>query len=456
MGDFEDYTHEQLVAMLAGANPEQLTTRADVLLSMAEALNGTDKQIFLRMSQVEWQGEGADAFREWGRHLVEESVSLAAYARTVGNALQDAGQALVEARATMPAVPERPAPLADTALPTVAEELERQEAILVLERLSSNYRTAADDLAAADEPQYRPLHGVVDPDGDKWPESTPQPFGSADSGPWTARQFGNVPSEGERTEASRRGYTGDHVITRDGGEHLTDLAELPTAVTDGQVITSLDSMAPVVDRVLPPGEQGPLLEGPSHVRNGTAESPERMPPHGVPTPLQQRRDGHWGRVPDPGRQNSGAGGGNSETPRSPAGYPQARPGISGLAGPGEAPAQGTGAVRPPVHGGAGLPTHAPSRGVSAPSGVVGGIARPPLAAGRGLPVSVAIGAQDSFAYRDPATGLVRGPGGTPVMKRAGQTGDRPPAQSGRPARSTRKRRGRKNDGERDETQKRND
>ncbi|GAB2924786.1 WXG100 family type VII secretion target [Streptomyces mayteni] len=454
MGDFEDYTHERLAAMLAGANPEQLTTRADVLLSMADVLNGADKQIFLRMSQVEWQGEGADAFRAWGRHLVEESASLAAYARKVGNALQGAGEALFKVRGAMPPVPERQVPLVGAALPTVGEELERQEAIRAIEVLTSSYRVAADDMAEAEEPRFRPI-------------TLPDRI-TDDSGGYfvTPAESGTGISHGAAAPGNEQGYRvrSDPAATVPQGRRWTEEVVPPGGVPEGLIGTSLDSTTPVAERVVPPVERQPASEGLGPGRGGSADLPDRVllpgvagltPPHPRNAPRPQ--------LPQTGRP---PGNGSQIPVRSPQGTAPSEPWRSGNAGyllPGAGEGREPGSVvgRAPVQGGPPL-ANGPSGRLQPPSGIIGGIPQPPPSAGRGLPASTAIGAQKPFAYRDPTTGLVRGPGGVPVVRHpeGANNGSRKSTEqpgrysNGRTTQPKRRRRGLRADDEPGEAQKR--
>ncbi|TDC20861.1 hypothetical protein E1265_20075 [Streptomyces sp. 8K308] len=289
MGEFERYTHEQLAGLLASADPEQLTARADVLLAMARGLNGADKQVLVQMSQVEWQGENAKAFRAWGRHLVQESATLADYARTVGNALQDAGQALSEARAAMPPTPERPAPVSETAIASVSEELERQEAIHVLERLSSSYRAAADDMAGAQEPRFRPVM-LEDFEGGKETRSPSQSSAPVEPSSWKDQSPVNAASREIASSEGRETSPTQQVGLPSAGERATEVATPPLAVIDEPMSTSLDSTAPVLEPRLPAAETATPVARLNPAIDGGDEFVDRAPQPGTVGPLPQRRN----------------------------------------------------------------------------------------------------------------------------------------------------------------------
>ncbi|GAB2906848.1 hypothetical protein GCM10022245_48090 [Streptomyces mayteni] len=426
VGEFEHYAHEQLVAMLAGGDPELLAARADELVAMADAFKGANADVFHRMAQVEWQGEGADAFRAWGRHLLDESAVLVDYAHTVGRAMGDAGEALRVAKSAMPPVPERPVPLVGGAVHSVGEELERQEAMRVLEQLSSSYRTVADDMAKAPEPSFRQLSGVDNPLEGNVPGGSAGSFGPGEAQPGLRESFtvaapggGFQTSEGhESSTVSRSGYPVDDGL----GAGL--IAPQGNAV-DGRVGTSLDSITPVADRPLPVREPDfpPAVEGRGLAGSQGSELPGRAPAT-IPGQLPQRsgapRPGVPG-VPQPSGGSQTPQAARSLVPPSQDAYPAGRPSGAGTTGPG-----GQGPVgRPPMQGGAGAWGNGVPPRAQPPGAVIGGVRRPPASASRGLPPNTSIGTQTPFAYRDPATGLVSGPGGVPVMRHPGEAGNRP-------------------------------
>lgn len=157
-GGYENKTHEELYAMVAGAKPEQLSSRGNALLDAGADILAIGEDLMRYLDRVEWKGEGADAFRTWSHDFAREALRLGAYATSAGEGMVNAGQGLSEVKAAMPkptpnlfqTEPTRP-PLVDQ------DEKSRQEAIYNVERLESYYRMANEDLSAPEEPNFKPL-----------------------------------------------------------------------------------------------------------------------------------------------------------------------------------------------------------------------------------------------------------------------------------------------------------
>ncbi|WP_344258677.1 hypothetical protein [Streptomyces sodiiphilus] len=69
MSEFEGRSLEELAGLVAGADPRALMARGQALLGLAEALNETGAVIAGRIDRVAWEGQAADAFREWGADI---------------------------------------------------------------------------------------------------------------------------------------------------------------------------------------------------------------------------------------------------------------------------------------------------------------------------------------------------------------------------------------------------
>ncbi|MFI2227519.1 hypothetical protein [Streptomyces fradiae] len=158
-GDFEGKSLDALHAMVASAKPGDLTKAGGLLEAAAPQIIQIASDLRLYLDKVQWKGEGGDAFRLWGADMVSETLKLSDFATTVGAEMQRAGQALSETQKSMPkpagmcfADPEKEeARIKDETGPKL------QEAIRLMERLSSYYKTAKGRMESEPEPQFPTL-----------------------------------------------------------------------------------------------------------------------------------------------------------------------------------------------------------------------------------------------------------------------------------------------------------
>lgn len=159
-GEFEGQSLESLHAMLAGSDPAKLANAGNALSDAAPKITEIGNYLRSHASRVEWRGEGADTFREWAHGFALEVARLGQFTGAVGNHMVNAGQALTEAKAAVPkpvdAEKAHGDPDADKA--HIADGTTKlQQAIHQMERLSSYYRAAKEDIGAEREPEFKPL-----------------------------------------------------------------------------------------------------------------------------------------------------------------------------------------------------------------------------------------------------------------------------------------------------------
>ncbi|MEV8118691.1 hypothetical protein AB0O69_27920, partial [Streptomyces xiamenensis] len=251
--DLENASHEQLAALLAGANPDALIQRGDTLQNAARAVSQVGAAVAHHMRNLEWEGESATALREWVTRFEQDSDHFKSYTKVIGQAMKGAGHALKEAVSSMPPVP------ADTALPdsasqqvfgaylgpaaTSEHEQLRQEAIGVISRVGQVYEVAATTIRILPEPRFVPLdrEGIVGPDqpalsgqphGGETHQSMP-PVAGATSRPETP-----FPEPGHVSQASLR---------------VPTTSTVPGLGVEGDGVgTSLDSVGVVPNGGVPP------------------------------------------------------------------------------------------------------------------------------------------------------------------------------------------------------------
>ncbi|WP_143688576.1 WXG100 family type VII secretion target [Streptomyces barkulensis] len=385
-GEFEGKSLAALNAMVTKADPGLLTSRGQALGKAGSDMDGIGSELRTYIDRVEWDGEGGDAFREWGRQFALESMRFAAYVRTLGHHMVNAGQALTEAKAAIPepelmcyADPEKEKARLES------EESKRQEAINQLNRLSSYYRTTGEALRAAEEPDFKPL-----PDGK-------QHEGSSNSTPGAA-------SGSSSTVYREQGTSSDRPATGQGGTEgrsPSPTAERSTPVFDRPTNTKLDSVTP-----LPVAEQRPQTVTPMPSQQSASPPSPPVAPMPSTGPVQQT-----GRAPNGVRPSVGSGGG-SLSPRG-----SVKDGIMGGT-PRHAgnPAPGTGTPRGTVAGDR-APMGRPTGGYPG-AGAAGGGASTGRGMPPGRPFSPSTGSpagasrtgsgSRSASFTPGGTGLVRG------------------------------------------------
>ncbi|MFF1481813.1 hypothetical protein ACFVYD_30415 [Streptomyces sp. NPDC058301] len=362
--EFEGMSLEALHAMLASAKPTELTGAAETLAAAAPDIADIARDLRWYMEQVKWHGAGGDAFREWGRGMVAQTLVLSEYAGVVGEEMARAGQALTEAKAALPpadgmcyADPEKEKARLKALGPKT------NEAINQLNRLTSYYNASRDRIATQPEPKFAPLPG----DGTRVDETETR-YGSGGSGSGS--------SGGATGGYTSSGVTATHGYGTTGARDTTNSPSHTSVAStftphESPAHTAIDSVT-----VAPPPEttaRPTVPAGPTPVQGQT---PVLTPPPVLPGPF-----GKAGQERTPGMTRVGV--------------------------PGEGPSGGR-AVGNPRGPGIARPSGMPgtARGIT-PEGITGG--RPMPASGRGstprLPMGTVVGEERA------GTGMGRGPMG---------------------------------------------
>lgn len=433
--NFENATHQALYDMVAGADHTQISFTGASLTQAGKEIERIATELKAHVDRVQWEGEGADAFREWSHDTVKQSHKLARFASTTGNALSDAGTALWEAK-TMPEPKQNNSVQLDSAATPTARgaagaplmtDPDREAAVTAMNRLASYYRTAQHTIEGQEPPNFKPASGFVpDPPGGskriaQHSEILDQPTGREPAN--GAGGVGTVSSTGSSGSDPRIGVSRTPI----GG-----------AEQAAQVGTSVNStVLPPHDATTPNGSTVPAHSGSSGNPHGPAipglpTTPGTVSPHSdrrSATPGPQSKTARPGAVKK--LSHSVAGDGISGATSQRAGTTTGRPGLPG----GRAIGEEHSVLPPrPVNSG-GNPSAAGSRtisegtassgqrpsspngeGVSAPRGLAMGEDR--SAMGRGYPGSTSRGTSQGvpghrFAY-EPGGTVGATPGG-PVM-----------------------------------------
>lgn len=113
--DFESMTHEQLAALLDSASSESASHLATKLAKASSTITGIGDDLMTYVKGLEWQGEGGDAFRNWGGQSAAATLRLGQYAEVASRWMATVAQAVAEAKAAMPATSETTQAKADLA-----------------------------------------------------------------------------------------------------------------------------------------------------------------------------------------------------------------------------------------------------------------------------------------------------------------------------------------------------
>jgi hypothetical protein len=99
-------THEQLAAMLDEASSAGASHLTSKLSKAASTITKIGDDLMTYVKGLEWQGEGGDAFRDWGGQTASSTLRLGQYAEVASRWMGTVSQAIAEAKAAMPDVSE--------------------------------------------------------------------------------------------------------------------------------------------------------------------------------------------------------------------------------------------------------------------------------------------------------------------------------------------------------------
>ncbi|MFG2334518.1 WXG100 family type VII secretion target [Streptomyces sp. NPDC048604] len=303
--EFDGASLDALHAMIALARPGELTTTGEALSKAAPKLAEIAKDLRHHIARVAWEGAAGDAFRTWGADLVAQTLLLCDYTKTAATELTRAGQALKEAQTALP----KPTgtcftdPAMEAARTAAETGPKLQEALHQMERLSSYYRVAKQNLDAAREPRFLPIGDHLDAAERPYPARVDgSATSSASSSPWHE-------SGGSLRDTTVPSQTNEYLRRLDlGGElHLDSAGRVARedVLTPSPVRVPSDRLQPPVSEAMPPlfapgGTVGPQTGG---ARGG-------VEPGGVSARATGHRDGSTDlrKVLTPeGRSGAGSG-----------------------------------------------------------------------------------------------------------------------------------------------------
>ncbi|MGW4689437.1 WXG100 family type VII secretion target [Streptomyces sp. NPDC004244] len=460
--DFEGFTHQQLLAMVASIDSETVKSRATQLTTATATIREIGNA--LKTTKVTgWEGQAAQAFASWADQAGSATLRLADLSEAGGKWMTEAAQIMVEVKKNIPPYDQSAADNLQTSkdfhndpdAQKMGQEAwsklsgDHQKAVDQLTKLAGAYEQSSTQIGKVEIPTFPP------------PPADFQPTGGYGSGDYVARDggyggggSGSGSGGGSFAPSSPRS---DGPSSDPGGPGRPDVSLPPTTgpapvpLPDKDVDVDLDHVAVTPDKTVPPVTSLPNLPAPGpNGPNPVVPMPPvglapvgggpTLPGGGGPTskvpsiPSPPTSGGKLGGLPPLLPRETGIVGGRQVTAGGPVpGIPRGT--VIGTEGPtGGGRAGGGGGMHPGMGG-----PHVAGPGGSAmgrrlamePGGVVGG--RQPGVIGRtpagGQPFTQG-GA--GLVRNEAGTGSARGAAGHPAAgahapgnRREQQAGERP-------------------------------
>jgi hypothetical protein len=323
--DFESKTHEQMLAMVKGANPETLKTLSDQLTDAGKTITEIGEDLRAYIKGVRWEGEAGKAMEIWGDQAWKATLQLGTYSTVGGTWIGNAAQTLREVKANLPEKDATAQANYDAAVKyrndPDSEDIRREawskmtedhaQAVQQMNKLAQSYSFSTFVISAAEPPTFPPPPGQFVPRAD---ENTSTYVGTGT----------------DRTTGTERGTSDQYVpaVNREFKEGRSD--STPVVKTDvieprpgRPVEMGIDSL-----ETLPPQSQLPQT-------TTTGTPPATRPDYNVLPPVVGVPPSQVGKsgLPAPGVPNSGKGFPGARNVVSPSGGINSRmPRDSGIMG----------------------------------------------------------------------------------------------------------------------------
>lgn len=378
--DFESKTHEQMLAMVAAANPETLKTMSAQLTDAGKTITEIAEDLKAYIEGVDWVGETGKAMELWGEQAWKATLQLGTYSTTGGTWMGNAAQTLREVKANLPAKDATAQANYDAAVKyhndpdskDIRSEAwaklneDHAQAVQQMNKLAQSYSFSTFVISAAEPPTFPPPPGEFVPPAPVRAEysggGTDRNVGANDRG--TGDQY--VPAMSRELKEGRSDTTS--VVSRDGiaprqerpvemgidsVETLPPQSQLPQTSPGPTTSTNRPdhNVLPPVTPVPPSqvGKSGPPAPGLPGSGKSLPGARNIVPPHGGLNARVPRESGITGGrpvSPTTGRTTGGIprgtviGGEGSSTARGPMG--RSMTGMPGMPNGPMGPGQGSG------------------------------------------------------------------------------------------------------------------
>ncbi|WP_327132277.1 hypothetical protein OG311_15375 [Streptomyces sp. NBC_01343] len=400
--NFEGYTHQQLLAMIASLDAETVKTRGTQLTEAAKTIKEIGES--LKKHRVKgWEGEAATAFENWVGQTGSATLRLGDYSEAGGKWMTEAAQTMVEVKKNMPAYDADAAANLKAAhdfhndpdAQKMGQEAhaklsgDHQKAVDALTKLAGSYDQSTTQMGKAEIPTFPAPPPAFDPPKVDSGQDISRDGGGygTGSGPGSSSYGASAPRAGG--SSNEPGLTPGHQ-SETTPPPTTGPVPVP-GLPDRDVDVDLDHVATFPDKTLPPVTGLPSSPvpgpGPSGGPMPGPVAPITLPPIGPPNPAGGGPGGKFqvttpplgkvGGTGGPLPRDTGIMGGRPVTTNGPsAGIPRGT--VIGQEGGGQ---QGLGrGMGGGMHPGSGSGPHGGGPGGSAmgrrlamePGGVVGG------------------------------------------------------------------------------------
>jgi uncharacterized protein YukE len=92
--NFEQFTHADLIRMMAGSNPQTVTKVGTTLAAASTHMQSLADDLATHINGLVWDGDAGDAFKTWARQVVSATDTLAIFTSNTAVAINMAGETL--------------------------------------------------------------------------------------------------------------------------------------------------------------------------------------------------------------------------------------------------------------------------------------------------------------------------------------------------------------------------
>ncbi|MFJ3924945.1 WXG100 family type VII secretion target [Streptomyces sp. NPDC090022] len=326
--NFEDYTHQQLLAMIASVNSGAASGRGKDLIEAAKVIKQIGEDL-KKYRVADWEGEAADAFNEWVNETGNTTLRLAEYSDESGKWMTRAAATMGDSKSAMPAFDTsaqenydaarkyRNDPDSATIGPKAQAKLaaDRREAITAMTRLAQSYEASTTGLNGLTPPTFNPPPDTFVPEVVLDGQDVYRDPGTGDGARRTTSSETTPVANDRSTPDNKPGWVPGHGPNPDAT--VPSVSTPPPSIPDKDVNVDLDSV-----QTLPPSTQPvtPNLPGPPVGPGPGPGNPGPFPPFTLPPTAG----------PGPGLPGPGPGGPGTRPPQSgpgPLGKSPVSPGL---------------------------------------------------------------------------------------------------------------------------------